>query len=199
MKSFFKYIILGLLVASLEEFITQGVLKNNLIDWIVPTIVVFGSFLIFMHIYIKYLENNYAESKAFVMFYLGAGFFGLFIEWIFIGLNPWRDPNVLQIPFQLGMFGFWGSIALAPIILLDQKKTNINLRNLFKKTLLIGFSLIYFIVFTTSPDEKQFVITIIAVILFFLLLNVFYFKYFNNIRTEEFLSGLIIQEAEKTN
>jgi hypothetical protein len=33
-------------------------------------------------------------------------------------LSPWKNPNLLQIPFQIGMFSFWGTVAFAPRILL---------------------------------------------------------------------------------
>src|SRR5262249_28345366 len=40
----FRFYLLGLMIAGLEEFITQGVLKNNLSGWIIPTLIAFLPF-----------------------------------------------------------------------------------------------------------------------------------------------------------
>ena len=41
MKASTKFCLVGLLVAGLEEFITQGVLKNTYGGWFIPTLIAF--------------------------------------------------------------------------------------------------------------------------------------------------------------
>ena len=52
----FKFYGIGLIVAGLEEFITQGVLKNNLGGWIIPTVIAFLPFLIIVRVVSKFLD-----------------------------------------------------------------------------------------------------------------------------------------------
>jgi hypothetical protein len=98
-----KYLLVGLLVAAAEEFITQGVLKGNLGAWIIPTIIAFTPFLLVLWLLGKAPEGRLRESRAVVVFYLAAGGIGLAFEWTLMGLGPWTNPSFGQIPLQLGM------------------------------------------------------------------------------------------------
>ena len=46
MQPWYRFLLVGLLVAGLEEFITHGVLEDDFDGWVVPTVVAFAPFLI---------------------------------------------------------------------------------------------------------------------------------------------------------
>ena len=163
-------------VAGLEEFITQGVLKNEWSAWIIPTLIAFFPFLILMRVIGKFLDRTFTEWKAALGYYAVAGGIGLFFEWFVMELNPWSDPNLLQIPFQLGMFSFWGTVAFAPRLLLDEGESSAGLRRNYRYALFLGLAAIYFLTFAVSKDT-QFLVAVASVLFLFIFLNGFYFAY----------------------
>jgi hypothetical protein len=174
-----KFYVIGLSVAFLEEFITQGVLKRNLVGWIIPAIIAFLPFLIVARLLGKRLEKRLIESRAILAYYLIAGFIGLMIEWFLIGLSPWSNPAadpLLMVIFQLGIFSFWGGVAFAPKLILDVRDSVSRVRRWYKRFLVFGFVSIYLVTFSASRDAK-FVAGIGSVLATFLILNFFYFKY----------------------
>jgi hypothetical protein len=174
-----RFYVVGLSVAFLEEFITQGVLKRSLVGWIIPAIIAFLPFLIVVRLLGKRLEKRLIEPKAVLAYYLTAGFIGLMIEWFLIGLSPWSNPAadpLLMVIFQLGIFSFWGGVAFAPKLILDMRDSVARLRRWYKRYLVFGFVCIYLVTFSASRDAK-FVAGIGSVLVTFLLLNFFYFKY----------------------
>ena len=179
MKASTKFCLIGLLVAGLEEFITQGVLKKTSAGWILPTIIAFLPFLIIVRLLGKFLNWSLDEPAAVLIYYLAAGSIGLLVEWFLIGLTPWGDPNapfVVVLVLQLGMFSFWGSVAFAPRILLDDRDSISQIRRSYKQFLIFGLAVIYCLTFAASK-EAQFLVSILAVLITFLVLNFFYFRY----------------------
>jgi hypothetical protein len=164
-------------VVGLLLFKTQGVLKNNLAGWIVPTIIAFGPFLVLLWLVGKALAGRMRDSRAFAVYYLAAGGVGLAFEWTLMGLGPWKNPNVLQVPFQLGMFSFWVAAACTPRLLLDGREAVAAVRRRFCCALFGCLALVYAATLS-SPPQARFAVGIVAVLVAFLLLNVFYFQYF---------------------
>ena len=177
MLSFLKFLVLGFSLAFFEELITQGMLKNNLVTWIIPTFIAFIPYLLLVYLFGFFLEKRLNEYDWSVYNYLLSGSLGLLIEWFLIGLNPWNNVNILQIPFQFGMFSFWASVGFLPRILFNLKEEMAHLRTSLKRYIIIGYGIIYFIAFTTKQPDTRFILAIIAVILFFSSLNYFYYKY----------------------
>ena len=179
-KKFFLY---GLAIAALEEFITQGVLKESYFLWIF-TLLPFGVFLGIAGCAWAVLHRFMAKWLAVVLYYLAAGAMGLAVEWFLIGLSPWSDrtsPPALVAVFHAGMFSFWGTVALAPRILLDLRPRVAKLRRRF----LIAFTALglatYVLTFAAkiAAAEKgaQFLASIGPVVITFLAMNVFYVQY----------------------
>lgn len=169
----------GLLVAGLEEFITQGVLKKTYGGWIIPTIVAFVPFLAIVGLIGWFLSKRLSEAGASLIYYLSSGSIGLLAEWFLMGLSPWKDPNapfLLMLGFQLGMFSFWGSVAFAPRLLLDRRETVSRVRRSYANSLLFGMAAIYGVTFAV-PGKAQFVASIVSVLATFLGLNFFYCRY----------------------
>jgi len=178
-KHSLRFFSIGLLVAALEEFITQGVLKKSYGGWIIPTIVAFVPFLVLVRGIAWVLEKWLTEAGAVLIYYLSAGAIGLLVEWFLIGLSPWRDPNApvsLLVPFQLGMFSFWGGVAFAPRLILDRRETVSRLRKSYLRFLILGMAVVYGVTFA-APQKAHFAAGILSVLILFLGLNFFYARY----------------------
>jgi hypothetical protein len=181
-----RFYLIGLVVAFLEEFITQGVLKRNLVAWIIPALIAFLPFLIVVRQISKPLERRMVESKAVSAYYVISGVIGLMIEWLVIGLSPWSNPAadpLLTTTFQFGIFSFWGSVAFAPKLLLDKRTSIARVRRWYKAYLALGFVSIYLFTSLASRDTK-FVVGIGSVLATFIPLNLFYLKYVRTLRKQ---------------
>lgn len=179
-----RFYLVGLAVAFLEEFITQGILKRNLVGWLIPTFIAFVPFLIVVRQIGRVLDRRTLESKAVPYYYLVSGAIGLMIEWLVIGLSPWSNPAanpLLTITFQLGIFSFWGSVALTPRLMLDRRDSVTGVRKWYKLFLASGFASIYLLTSLASRDAK-FTVGIGSVLATFIPLNLFYLKYIRTLR-----------------
>jgi hypothetical protein len=184
MRYALKFYGLGLIVAGLEEFISQGVLKNDFGGWIIPTIIAFLPFLIIVRTIGNVLDRYLSEHKAAWICYLISGGIGLAVEWFLIGLSPWRDPDAHPLGvlgLQIGMFSFWCGVAFTPRLLLDKRKIVSRVRTGFKWFWIAGMSVIYIVTFTV-PKKAQFAAGIISVILTFVIMNLFYFNYLQRLK-----------------
>ena len=180
MQPAFKFYCIGLIVAGLEEFITQGVLKNNLGGWIIPTVIAFLPFLFIVRVLSKFLDSRFSEQKAALIYYLISGGIGLAVEWFLIGLSPWSNPSahpLAMFVLQVGMFSFWSGVAFAPRLLLDQRDFASSARKGFKHFLIAGMVVIYVVSFAT-PRKFQFPAGIASVLIIFIALNFYYLQYF---------------------
>jgi hypothetical protein len=182
-KRFFLY---GLAIAALEEFITQGALRESYFLWIF-TLLPFAMFLAVAGCLWAVLHRLAAERLAVLLYYLAAGTIGLAVEWFLVGLAPWNDrdsPPVLVAVFHAGMFSFWGTVALAPRVLLDDRPQVAGLRRRF----LIAFTALgavtYALTFAAkiaaAEKDVQFLASIGPVVITFLMMNVFYAQYFRS-------------------
>jgi hypothetical protein len=186
--STFRYCPLGLLIAGLEEFITQGVLKNTYGGWILPTLVAFVPLLILVRVIGVFLHRVLSEPGALLITYLVAGSIGLMVEWFLIGLTPWKDPDapvLAVLAFQAGMFSFWAGVAFAPQLLLDTRHLVSKVRKSCLRFLIGGMVLIYGLTFTV-PEKARFAVSIVSVLITFLGLNFFYFRYIRVIGNSRF-------------
>jgi hypothetical protein len=181
-----RFFLIGLAVAVLEEFITQGVLKKNLGGWFIPTLIAFVPFLFIMRVAGKWFDRRYPPPQATLRYYLLAGAIGLAVEWFLIGLTPWSNPQanpLMMLIFQLGMFSFWIGVAFAPRLLLDTRESVARLRLRFRKALLFGMLFIYVITFL-AKGKARFPLSIASVMFTFILLNLFYLQYYRALRRE---------------
>lgn len=180
-KKFFLY---GLAIAGLEEFITQGVLKGSHFLWIF-TLIPFAVFLGIAGCVRAVLHRLVKGWRAATLYYLVTGGIGLAVEWFIIGLSPWSDrtsPRLLIALFHAGMFSFWGTVALAPHILLDGRPEAATLQRRLRWTFAILMAVTYMLTLTAkavgAPQSTQFLASIGPVVVTFLTMNVFYVTYF---------------------
>ena len=183
-----RFCAIGMTVVLLEEFISQRVLKHTLFGWIIPTLLAFIPFLIASASVHKALRKKISRrNRLELLYYMIAGGTGLTIEWFLIGLSPWTgasgtDP-ILMTAFQLGMFSFWGSVAFVPRIMIDKRTVVVGLVKWLKRFLATGFAIIYFVTFG-SARQSQFAAGIISILIFFLVLNAFYYRYIRSWRSD---------------
>ena len=180
-KKFFLY---GLAVAGLEEFITQGVLKESYFLWIF-TLIPFLIFLGFAGCVRAVLHKLVRGWRATTLYYVVTGGIGLAVEWFIIGLSPWSDrssPRLLIALFHAGMFSFWGTVAFVPHILLDTRPEIARLQRRLRCTFAILMAVTYVLTLTTkvigTPRDLVFFASIGPVVVTFLTMNVFYLQYF---------------------
>lgn len=182
-----KFYFIGFGVAALEEFITQGVLKNNLTAWIIPTFVAFLPFLFIVRTAGKLFDRCLSTANAAIAYYLTAGGIGLAVEWFLIGLSPWNNPSgqyLAMSVLQIGMFSFWCGVAFAPRLLLDERESVSKIRIRFTRFLISGIAVIYLVTWA-APKSLRFPAGIGSVILAFTAMNGFYFQYFRTLRLRE--------------
>lgn len=186
-----RFYLIGLMVAGLEEFITQGVLKHNFGGWIIPTLIAFGPFLIIVRLAGGLFHRRWPAPQAALYYYLLAGSIGLAVEWFLIGLSPWSNPNahpLLMLAFQVGMFSFWTGVACTPILLLDQREIVAPLRRRFRVFLPLGMAMIYAVTFL-APKGLRFPAAIGTVLITFIGANAFYLQYLRALRAGTYVSG----------
>jgi hypothetical protein len=82
-----------------------------------------------------------------------------------------------MLVFQLGMFSFWATVAFAPRIFIDTNEASQNTRRAILK-FYIPYFLIVYVISLLVPEQLKFVMTIVLIILGYLMLNLFYIKYF---------------------
>ena len=113
----------------------------------------FLPFLIAVRFIGRLLDKKFAEPRALLIYYLVAGGLGLVFEWFVMGLALWSNPNAPFLPmliFQLGMFSFWASVALAPRLLLDRREVVSRVRKWFARSFIFCMAVIYLLTFTAS-------------------------------------------------
>lgn len=182
-KKFFLY---GLAIAGLEEFITQGVPKGSYFSWVF-TLIPFVVFLGIAGCARAVLHRLVKGWRAAALYYALTGGIGLTVEWFIIGLSPWSDrnsPHLLIALFHAGVFSFWGTVALAPHILLDARREIAPLQRRLRTTFAILMAVTYVLTLTAkavaAPEGTQFLASIGPVVVTFLTMNVFYFQYFRS-------------------
>ena len=174
----------GLSIAAAEEFLTQGLLQNVYFVWIF-TLIPFGLFLIVASCLRNFCQRSANSGVAPLLYYIVMGALGLAVEWFIIGLAPWRDkssPLLLIVLFHSGMFSFWGTVALGPHILLDDRVAMAKVRRVFAVALVALLVCSYMLAFVArlnrASDAAQFTATVGPVVLTFVSMNGIYAWYF---------------------
>ena len=89
------------------------------------------------------------KSRSRLIYYLLFGFLGLMVEWFLLGNAPVLEP--LQIITQLGMFTYWGTMLLAPCLIMEPDLA--ALKKSFA-TFFASFSLSYLLVALVVSRSK---------------------------------------------
>lgn len=182
-----RFFLYGIAIAGLEEFITQGVLKDSYFLWVF-TLIPFAVFLSIARCIGIVLYKFMAPRHAAVLYYLAAGTIGLAVEWFLIGLSPWSDrtsPPALIAIFHAGMFSFWGTVAFAPHVLLDPRPQVAGLKcrlaTAFAGLMAAAYVLTFAAKVVAADQGVLFLASIGPIIVTFLAMNVFYVQYFRSL------------------
>ncbi len=181
MKKFLTFLAVGSFFATVEEFLTVVVLRQDVKSYVFTLLVLFPVFLTlvwFSSRAIGWVARR--EPARELIHYFVYGFAGLLIEWFLIGLSPWSNPEanpLLMLVFQLGMFSFRATVGFAPRLFTNPGELSRRTRRAVLWFYVPYFVCAYAIAFAV-PGAARFP-TIIGLILFgYLSLNVFYARYF---------------------
>jgi hypothetical protein len=173
MTQFLTFIALGLLFAAPGEVLNQILARHDLLAFR-STMISYAVLLTIGFFAGKGLGRVCGKFKALLLHYLVFGFLGLMVEWFLLGNSPVLEP--FQVITQPGMFTYWGTMLLAPWLMMDPDFAALKRRFIAFFT---GFSLLYLFVAVTLPREKG------GIFLGFVIfaagtaaLNYFYVRYF---------------------
>jgi hypothetical protein len=129
----------------------------------------------------KGISVAFDKSRARLIYYLLFGSLGLMVEWFLLGNAPVLEP--FQIITQPGMFTYWGTLLLAPCLIMEPDFS--SLKWSFAR-FFAGFSLLYLVVALVVPRSKGgiffgFVVFAAGTTA----LNCFYVKYFERLAEVE--------------
>ena len=183
MKKLGKFIAIGTIFSTVEEFLTVVVLRHDTGSYVFTLLVLFPVFLTLVFYSSRLLDGLFSNEPAReVAHYLVYGAAGLMIEWFLIGLSPWSNPQanwILMLVFQLGMFSFWATVGFVPRLFLNPAEASVRTRKS-----IAGFYAPYFLfvylVAAIAPREKKFGVLIPLILFGYLFLNVFYLRYFQH-------------------
>jgi hypothetical protein len=180
MNTTLKFILIGLVFAGVEEFLTIAVIKEDLSGFFTVISLIFPIYLIIVCFSSKIIDHFWKKEPADVIYFFTYGITGLLIEWFMIGLSPWSNPEAnpcAMFIFQVSMFSFWVTISFAPRILIDKRKKFYKIKKRMLK-FYISWSAMSYVIAFLIPPQLRFVILIPLIIVGYSLMNVFYVMYF---------------------
>lgn len=167
MRRYLIFLGAGTFFSTVEEFATIVILKHDVPSYLMTLVILFPAFLTIVFFSGRLIDRvlfdtPWCEVTHFVVYATT----GLMIEWFAIGLSPWSNPTanaVVMFLFQLGMFSFWGTVAVAPRLFLRSDDHSVKTRRSILR-LYIPYFLIVYLVALTAPVQIRFPATIILII-----------------------------------
>lgn len=176
MRKFLIFVLLGLLFAAPGEVLNQILSRHNLPAFR-STMISYTVLLAIGFFVGKIINVKFKKSRSLLIYYLLFGSLGLMVEWGLFGNTPVLEP--FQIITQPGMFTYWGTMLLAPCLMLEVGFTDL------KRPFLVffcSFSFLYLVVAVVVPRDKG------GIFFGFIIfaagtsaLNWFYFQYFKGL------------------
>lgn len=195
-----KYLKIGPFIIAGLVLLLPGEVLNNLIINIASSglvgfliTAVFDSVLISMAFL---LWHFLGRKRDIILLFVLFGVFGLFIEWNVLSHDPSKLKSVVS---QLAMFTYWGSIFLAPYMLILAPDVSVKTRKRFWKYLMLSpfvyilgpflyYSIIPMVVPNPLTPNEYFSLAVLLSIKVFewslLALYIFYIPYFRKIWAE---------------
>lgn len=180
MNNGLKFVLIGLVFAGVEEFLTIALIKEDLAGFFIVVILVFPLYLVIVYFSSKIIDYFWRKEIADVVHFFAYGTTGLMIEWFLIGLSPWSNPEAhpgAMCIFQVGMFSFWATVSFVPRIFIDKRKMFDKIKKTMLKFYVSYFVIVYLIAFLL-PVYARFVVLISLIIAGYSLMNIFYALYF---------------------
>ena len=182
MKRFLAFVAIGSFFSTVEEFLTVVVLKGDFASYVFTLLILFPVFLTLTYFSSRLIDRLVRGHPAQeLVHYFVYGLAGLMIEWFLIGLSPWGDPSahpLVMLVFQLGMFSFWATVGFAPRLFTQAGEPGRRAGRAILKFYIPYFVVAYIVAFL-APQDMKFISIIGSIVLGYLLLNLFYVKYFS--------------------
>ena len=148
MHRFLIFVVLGLLFAAPGEVLNQILSRHNFPAF--RSTMISYSVLLSIGFFVgKGIRAKFKKSKAQWLYYLLFGSLGLLVEWGLLGNAPVLEP--FQIITQPGMFTYWGTMLLAPTLMVDADFA--ECKPSFLK-FFASFSLLYLLLALVVPRDK---------------------------------------------
>ena len=180
MKKVLIFISLGLLFAAPGEILNQILARQN-VSAFRSTMMSYAVLLLIGFFADKGVNALCNKFRARLIYYLLFGFLGLMVEWFLLGNAPVLEP--FQIVTQPGMFTYWGTLLLAPCLIMEPG--SVELKKSFAR-FFASFSSLYLFVALVLPRDKGGIF--FGFVLFAagtMALNYFYVKYFKALLREQ--------------
>ncbi len=177
MKNLLIYILLGLGFAAPGEILNQILARQNLRAF-GSTMISYTVLLLVGFFVGKAISTAFTKCRARLIYYLAFGSLGLMVEWFLLGNAPALEP--FQLITQPGMFTFWGTMLLAPCLVMEPGFQAVK-RSFLR--FFAAFTILYLSVGFIVPRAKGGIF--FAFVLFatgYTALNYFYAQYFKALR-----------------
>jgi len=184
MKKLLIFVLLGLIFAAPGEVLNQVLARHN-VRAFRSTMISYTVLLLIGYFVGKGISSVCKKPRSRLIYYLLFGFLGLLVEWFLLGNAPVLEP--FQIITQPGMFTYWGTMLLAPCLMMEPDFA--ELKKSFAR-FFASFSLLYLILGMVVPREKGGIF--FAFVLFAAgttALNYFYVKYFQELAEVQACDG----------
>jgi hypothetical protein len=181
LRKLLTFILLGLLLAAPGEVLNQILARRDLRAF--RTTLFSYAILLLVAFFVCKLIRGAVKKRAVAVLssYLLFGSFGLSVEWFLLGNAPVLDVG--QMITQPGMFTYWGTLVLGPVLIADASAPA-GLRRAFLLFFLI-YTSCYLLVATLIPRDHG------GIFLGFIIfaggttaLNYFYMRYFQMMGSE---------------
>jgi hypothetical protein len=178
-KTFVAFLVIGSLFATAEEFLTIVVLRRDIPSYLFTLLILFPTYLGFVsassRIIDRLIPREPARDLAHLLIY---GSLGLLLEWSLMGLSPWSNPvanPLLMFAFQVGMFAFWATVAIAPRVFLDHRGPGRHGRQQIVRFFVPYFVLVYGVGLSV-PERLRFPIIIPLIVVGYSVVAALLFK-----------------------
>jgi hypothetical protein len=181
MKRYLKFLFLALAFAALPGEVMLQIFTLNSPSGFFTSMATYVVILSLLYLLHKRNEIPSAPpyKKRLKLFFV-FGFFGLMFEWFALGQAPWINPDASQI----GMFTFWATLYIAPVMLLEQPRfPRVNKKFLW---FYVPWAVIILVLASQKRhSETLYFIALILITFSIWLLNIFYFKYFRALKRQQ--------------
>lgn len=179
-NNYIRFLLFGILFLGIQEFWVSTLWGGSFFNFILAVIVTEITFLTLGYFLIKLFKKLFSERISNITTYVFSGLLGLIlIEWIFMGYNL-SHPDNGNLWSQFTMFTNWGGIILFAKIMLDNSNEIFKLKKYMFRFFIsfTGFATFMGLLFLFINSQITFVVTYLATIIGYPLMNIFFIWYF---------------------
>jgi hypothetical protein len=183
LNSLWKFIAIGSIFATVEEFLTVALLKRDIGAYLFTLLILFPIFLALVYFSSRWLNRlSNSQLQQELTHFITYGLAGLIIiEWLLIGFTPAKTipaHPILGSLFQVGMFSFWSTVAFAPRLILNRDDLSRVIARKMLRFYTAYFIIVYIIAFAL-PRDKRFGPVVTLIICGYFTMNLWFARYFH--------------------